>query len=184
MGCPDMAYIDETLTFSICTHDPDTGELTDADAAPVYWVYEDETGVSINASTPGSDIMALLDDAHTVGLYSETITCSVANGYENGKSYTIYIKATVGGDTGGITYGFKARTVPNNISVANIIAGIADGSYDLQEMLRVIFAVCAGKSSGGGTATLVFRDSADSKDRVTATVTAVGDRTATTLDAS
>ena len=72
----------------------------------------------------------------------------------------------------------------NDISVADIIAGVADGSYDLQEMLRVIFSVCAGKSAGGGTATLTFRDSADSKNRVSATVDANGNRTAMTLDAS
>jgi hypothetical protein len=71
-----------------------------------------------------------------------------------------------------------------NISVADIIAGIADGSYDLQEMMRVIFAVCSGKSDGGGTATLHFRNSADNKNRVTATVDADGNRTAITLDAS
>ena len=70
----------------------------------------------------------------------------------------------------------------NNISVANIIAGITDGSLDLQEMMRIIVAATAGKSSGGGTVTLVFRDSADSKDRITATVDANGNRTAMTLD--
>lgn len=58
----------------------------------------------------------------------------------------------------------------NNISVADIIAGVVDGSYDFQEMMRLIFAACCGKSSGGGTTTLKFRDSADSKDRITATV--------------
>lgn len=72
----------------------------------------------------------------------------------------------------------------NDITVAEIIAGVADGSYDLQEMLRIIFAACAGKSSGGGTATLVFRDSADAKNRITATADANGNRTAITLDAS
>ena len=184
MGCPTETYIDETLTFSICTHDPDTGVLTDADAAPIYWIYEDETGTSINASTPGSDVMAKLDDAQTVGLYSETVTISAANGYENGKSYTIYIKATVDSDTGGISYGFKARTQLNDITVADIIAGIADGSYDLQEMMRVMFAALSSKSDGGGTATVHFRDSADAKNRITATVDANGNRTAVTLDAS
>lgn len=72
----------------------------------------------------------------------------------------------------------------NDITVAEIIAGVADGSYDLQEMLRLITAACVGKSSGGGTNTLVFRDTADSKDRVTATVDADGNRSAMTLDAS
>lgn len=72
----------------------------------------------------------------------------------------------------------------NDITVANIIAGIADGSNDLQEMLRIIFAACSGKSSGGGTATLKFRDSGDAKDRITATVDEDGNRSAVTLDGS
>jgi hypothetical protein len=70
------------------------------------------------------------------------------------------------------------------LTVANIIAGIADGSYDLQEMMRIIFAVVAGKTNGGGTTTLNFRDSADGKNRVQATVDANNNRTAMTLDGS
>jgi hypothetical protein len=108
MGCPTECEIGDNLVFSVTTHDPDTGILTDADAVPVYWIYEDETGVSMNASTPLSDNMAKLDDAHTTGLYSELIAVTALNGYENGKTYTVYIEATVDGDKGGISYSFKA----------------------------------------------------------------------------
>jgi hypothetical protein len=72
----------------------------------------------------------------------------------------------------------------NNISVADIIAGIADGSYDLQEMMRIIFSACCLKSAGGGTPTITMRDSGDAKDRISATVDAAGNRTAITLDGS
>ncbi len=72
----------------------------------------------------------------------------------------------------------------NNITVADIIAGVADGSYDLQEMMRIMFAALSGKSSGGGATTLTFRDSGDAKNRITATVNSSGDRTAMTLDAT
>lgn len=75
-------------------------------------------------------------------------------------------------------------TALNDITVADIIAGVADGAYDLQEMLRLITAACVGKSSGGGSNTLVFRNTGDSKNRITATVDANGNRTAMTLDAS
>jgi hypothetical protein len=64
------------------------------------------------------------------------------------------------------------------------IAGITDGSYDQQEMMRIMFSALSGKSSGGGTATLVFRDSGDGKNRISATVDSDGNRTATTLDGS
>ena len=72
----------------------------------------------------------------------------------------------------------------NDITVADIIAGVADGSYDLQEMMRIIFAALSGKSSGGGTTTLTFQDPGDAKARITATVNSSGDRTAMTLDAT
>lgn len=64
------------------------------------------------------------------------------------------------------------------------IDDIADGSYDLQEMIRIMFSALAGKSNGGGTASLNFRDSGDAKNRIAATVDANGNRTAVTLDGS
>jgi len=103
MGCQSSVDIGDYLTFSICTHDPDTGELTDADAAPIWRLYEDETATPILTGT-----MATLDAGNTTGFYTERILCSAANGFEDAKSYTIYVEATVGGDTGGICYGFKA----------------------------------------------------------------------------
>ena len=105
MGCPSYVELEDTLVFSITSHDPDTGVLTDADSAPTYRIYEDETATPIL-----NDVMAKLDDANTTGFYTESITCSAANGFEDGKTYTIYIEATVDSDTGGITYGFKATT--------------------------------------------------------------------------
>lgn len=78
---------------------------------------------------------------------------------------------------------FKADlTSLNDISVADIIAGIADGTYDFQEMMRLIFAASCCKVSGGSTTTITFRDSADSKNRIVATVDENGNRTAVTLD--
>ena len=60
MSCPSVVILGNNLTFSICTHDPDTGVLTDADALPAYRVYEDETAVPILTGT-----MAKLDDVNT-----------------------------------------------------------------------------------------------------------------------
>lgn len=106
MGCPSEVYIGDNLVFSICTHDPDTGHLTDADAAPIYRIYEEETAAAILTGT-----MTKLDDANTTGFYTELIACTAANGFEAGKSYTVYIEATVDSDTGGICYGFRADDI-------------------------------------------------------------------------
>ena len=93
MGCPSAVEIGDNLVFAITTHDPDTGILTDADALPTYRVYEDETGGAIANGT-----MAPLDALNTTGFYAETLACTAANGYENGRNYSIYIEATVDGD--------------------------------------------------------------------------------------
>lgn len=69
----------------------------------------------------------------------------------------------------------------NNISVADIIAGIADGSYDFREMTRIMFAILSGITTDGGTK---FRDSANTKNRVIAVTDANKNRTAMTLDGS
>jgi len=110
MGCPSECVLGDNLTFSICTHDPDTGILTDADSAPAYRIYEDETATPILTGT-----MDKLDDANTTGFYTEQIACTAANGFEAGKTYTIYIEATVDSDTGGIAYSFQMER-PKNIT--------------------------------------------------------------------
>ena len=103
MGCPSEVEIGDNLVFSVTTHRFDTGVLTDADAVPSYRIYEDETGTAILTGN-----MAKLDDTNTTGFYSEAIACTSGNGFENGKSYTVYISAAVNSVTGGISYGFKA----------------------------------------------------------------------------
>ncbi len=103
IGCPTEVTIENDLVFSVCSHDPDTAILTDADAVPAYRIYEDENSTAILTGN-----MAKLDDANTTGFYTELIECTAANGFEAGKTYTVYITATVDSDEGGITYAFNA----------------------------------------------------------------------------
>lgn len=100
MGCPTQITLEDNLTFTVTTHAVAGGQA-DADSAPTYRVYEEETGTAILTGT-----MAKLDDANTLGFYSEQIAGTAANGFESGKSYSIYITATVSGTTGAISYGF------------------------------------------------------------------------------
>lgn len=118
--------IDNLLTFTVNTHTPSTGAGTDADAVPSYRVYEDETGTAILTGN-----MAKLDDANTVGFYSEQITLSAANGFEVGKSYTVYVAAVVGGVTGTLSHSFQVEAALataasisslNNLSAAQVNA--------------------------------------------------------------
>lgn len=204
-----MAYygeraIDETLRFTITTSEFDTGNSSDADSSPTYRVYEENTDTPILTGT-----MALLDDANTVGYYTGSITLSAANGFENGKNYSIRIAATVSAVSSAMSHDFIVRppalrpgTAGRTLTVAadgSIIAAVAsvaasvvddiwdevfESSKTCRQALRIIVAAVAGKVNGGGTTTIHFRDIDDAKNRITATVDENDNRTAITLDAS
>ena len=104
MGCQKKVSLGDSVTFSICCHDPNLGVLTDADSMPLYRVYEDEAATPISGGK-----MAKLDDTNTVGFYSAKIACTGRNGFNVSKTYTIYIEATVDSDTGGMCYAFVVK---------------------------------------------------------------------------
>lgn len=97
-------HINDLLTFPVNTYTYSTGAATDADGAPAYRVYEDEVSTAILTGS-----MAKLDDANTVGFYSEQITVSEANGFEFAKCYTIYITSVVAGVTITTVHTFQVR---------------------------------------------------------------------------
>jgi len=144
MGCPSEVTLGDNLVFSITTHDPATGVLTDADAAPSYRVYEDETTAPILTGT-----MAKLDDVNTTGFYSEQIACTTGNGFERNKSYTVYITAAVGGDTGGISYGFLCRTTVDDVWDEVLTSATHDVGYSAGQRLRYLI-LTGGQAQDGG----------------------------------
>lgn len=146
--------IDDTCTFKCDTHDVSTQAAADADSAPTYRVYEDETATPILTGT-----MALLDDANTVGQYSEQITLSAANGFEQGKSYNIRISATVGGVTGvtsrTLQVGAKVNTtrISGTTQTAKDVGGVFTGMTNLAQWIGLL----AGKQAGNSTARTELR---------------------------
>jgi hypothetical protein len=78
-------------------------------------------------------------------------------------------------------------TLPAEINAvySDVMNATVEGTYTVQEVLRIMAGALAGKLSGGGTTTLTFRDLSDTLNRITATVnTVTGDRTAVTIDKS
>ncbi len=59
---------------------------------------------------------------------------------------------------------------------------VLEGSLTGRQIVRIMLAALAGKSSGGGSSTIKFRDAADTKARITATVDGSRNRTAVTVD--
>lgn len=83
-------------------------------------------------------------------------------------------------DDGGATWRTSVRTV-DDLAYAD---EVYEGVLTLRNIIRILLAALAGKSTGGGTASVAFRDVADGIDRIDATVTVNGNRTAVTLDGS
>jgi len=171
MGCPSLVEIGDNLVFSITSHDPDTGVLTDAESAPTYRVYEDETATAILTGS-----MAKLDDSNTTGFYTESIACTAANGFEDGKTYTVYIEATVDGDTGGICYGFKAITpfatqmnaqvlaVLNTTTFAEPGQGNPGATISLAQKLGYLYKAWRNPNTRTSTYQNVYNDDAETID--------------------
>lgn len=62
-------------------------------------------------------------------------------------------------------------------------AGV-ETSRTIRQALRLILSACCNKLDGAGTTTVHTRDTADAKNRITATVDSSGNRTAITFDVS
>lgn len=67
-------------------------------------------------------------------------------------------------------------------AVDEILDEVVEGSTTVRQALRALLSGLASKVSGMGTTTVTFRDIGDTKNRITATVDSVGNRSAITLD--
>lgn len=92
---------------------------------------------------------------------------------------------------GEVDYAYKASALVNAPTTDGLTAEqtgdavldeIVEGTYTLRQLMRLVVAVLAGKSDGGESTTNHFRNLADTKNRITATVDAAGNRTAVTVD--
>lgn len=93
-------------------------------------------------------------------------------------TFTIYGDCEIINNTTG------TATVIDKTTPALVWNQVIDGTFTAEEVMRLISSASAAKLSGAETTTISFRDIADSKNRIVATVDANGNRTAMTLDVS
>lgn len=136
MGCPSEVYLNSTLTFTTCVHDPSTGGLIDADSLPSYRIYEEGISTAILSGQ-----MNRFDNGFTQGFYEKTIVCSAANGFAGGKIYSIYISGAVAGILGGISFGFR---VLEGVVVADILP--AEISQMVETLLKFDLSTITGEA--------------------------------------
>lgn len=138
-------------------------------------------GVTLCDQTTLVDSVTLCDQTTLVDLATACTTVTTTTDVTNDVGIT-----QAGADK---AWGTAARALTDKAGFSLSAAGIdsicdevMEGTITMRQAMRLLVAVLGGKSSGGGTATLIFRDSGDGTDRVTATVDANGNRTAMTLD--
>jgi hypothetical protein len=76
--------------------------------------------------------MAKLDDANTTGFYTESITASAANGFEVGKSYTVYLAAAVEGVNDADSYTFTITASSGGTGARAVTITVNDGTNTLE----------------------------------------------------
>ena len=103
----------ETIYLDFITSD-DTGAATDADALPTCKVFKNATDAPI--LTP-----AVTKRVGETGNYRVAVACTADNGFEERKSYSVVIAATVGGIAAKAVIGnfqLAARTVDDLVLAA------------------------------------------------------------------
>jgi hypothetical protein len=79
------------------------------------------------------------------------------------------------------TYGDNLDLLQDSSIARQVLDKAIEGNYSVEDMLRIMGAAIAGKTNKVGS-NRTFRDLNDLKDRIVATVTDTGDRTAVVLD--
>jgi hypothetical protein len=143
--------IDDVVRVHIQTSSVTTGAATDADAAPSWRVYEDDTATPV---TTGS--FSTLNAQ--VGFYVAAITLASAIGYEVGKSYAIRTQATVGGVIGADVHSFQiqseVRLAAGAITAGTITAGALQG-FTLGSVAGTVGSVAAAVTVGSTSASAI-----------------------------
>ena len=100
------------------------------------------------------------------------------------------LNSSGGAPTAADIWAYASRTLtanpgPSSATIATAVMTYAvETGWTMEQMMRILSAVLAGKVSGAGTTTETFRGINDDVNRVTATVDTNGNRTAITLNSA
>jgi len=157
--------------------DTGTDGVVIADDAITSAKYDESTAYPLASADSGSTEVARTGaDSDTLETLSDEI--AVVDGIVD----AILVDTSVDGVV--VATASKTGYALSTAGVDAILDDAVEGTYTLRQILRLLASVLAGESSGGGTATVTFRNLDDDTDRVVATVDTSGNRTAVTLDVS
>lgn len=139
-----------------------------------FTVYRARNGAAAVAMT--TPTVAEVDAANMPGVYTLLLDEDMIIGAGNDTEQMAFHIAVAG-----MLSVTQAIELFNPDALLDSVNGVETG-YSVRHSLRFILAFAAGKLSGAATSTVVIRDINDTKDRISATVDANGNRTAITLD--
>lgn len=149
-----------------------TMSVTDAQLGAIVDIL---ASLSASISTTDAGIFATSEMYADLSVQNEFSSTNLANAVWNAAASDYNEVGTMG------------EKVNDAGSASNPWTEVIEGSYTATEVLRLLLAVAAGKTTivdnGGGTATVTFRDTGDSKNRIVASMTG-SERTTVTKDPS
>lgn len=187
MGSSDQTDKDDEIDAIKAVTDnlPNSGALSDIDTG----INNIELKLPSNYIMGSSDQTDKDDDIDAILVDTNEIQGKLPDNYIMGSGVTTdkddeidAILADTGTD--GVVVADKTGFSLSSAGIDAILDEVVEGTLTMRQMLRVFLSALAGKSTGGGTLSLTFRDEADAKARITATVDSNGNRTAITLDGS
>jgi hypothetical protein len=186
-GATDQTVYVEILDSASTTGERLTGLVYNTASLTAYYVRAGGSATAITLAT-----LAAANSAHSDGGFKEVDATNMPGIYRLDLP-----DAAVASGAESVVITLKGAADMAQVSIALQLVDYADAadalldrtagvetSWTLRQAMRVMLSVLAGKASGLATSTAVYRDMADSKDRISATVDADGNRTAVTRDAS
>lgn len=172
-----------------------TPTITEIDATTMpglYWLLCDED-MTIDSGDDEQEMAFHITHAgmapvtRTIQLFRPKITAgetvTAASGSVNAAVQSIIANAITAASIAADAIGASELAADALTEIADaVLDEVIEGTTTLRQALRGFAAALLSKASGLATTTAVYRDVGDTKDRITATVDANGNRSAITLD--
>ena len=173
----------DTQLDALPTAAENTTAVWAAGARTLTAIDEDSTTLDLDAAIRGALGMAAADLDTQIDTLATATALATAVGYIDTEVAAIKAKTdnlpADPADASDIAAAIAGLDIP---TVDEIWDEAVDGTVTARQSMRLQNSALAGKASGLETTSVAFRDLADTKDRITATVTADGNRTAVTTD--
>lgn len=184
----DLA-VGATIDFTWSTNAGDGASITRATNGTISVYKGNSLTQSVAGVTDTEDFDSLTGVHHC-----RITTASDATFYSAGNDFNVVLSgATIDGKVVNAPlahfsiqnrYQDKAGYGLSAASVDAILDEVVEGTLTLRQIVRITLAALVGESNGGGTGTINFRDQADTKNRISASVDSNRNRTAVTVDGS